>query len=105
MVKDITGGYFEAILQIRPLDQKVYDYIMDAIENRKGVFLAKKVVKNYGVDLYITSNRFALSLSKQLKKKFDGEVKISRALYGTSHLTSRLLYRVTVLYRAKKQSL
>ncbi|MDD5650761.1 MAG: NMD3-related protein [Candidatus Nanoarchaeia archaeon] len=105
MVKDLTGGYFESIIQLRPYDKEVYDFIMDAIEHRKGVSLAKKVTKNYGIDLYISSNRFALALSKQLKKKFDGEMKISRALYGTSHLTSKLLYRVTILFRVKKESL
>lgn len=102
MTTDLTGGYFEAIIQLRPFDKVVYDYIIKAIENKKGVSIAKKVEKNFGIDIYITSNRFAVNLGKDLKKRFNGELKISKALYGTDRQTSKLLYRVTILFRVKK---
>lgn len=101
MTKDLTGGYYEAIIQLRPFNKEVFDYIINEIENRKNVYIAKKIEKKYGIDIYITSNSFAMALGKKLKHKFNGDLKLSRALYCTDRLTSRLLYRVTVLFRLK----
>ncbi|MBU0929825.1 MAG: hypothetical protein KJ623_02030 [Nanoarchaeota archaeon] len=102
---DYTGGYYEAKIQLRPFNREIYDYIIKEIEKRKNVFIAKKIEKKYGIDIYITSNSFAMALGKKLKHKFKGELKISRALFCTDRLTSKLLYRITILFRTKEESL
>lgn len=98
-------GYFEAKLQIRPADKKIIDYVLDAISKRKNVFIAKEVKLKTGIDLYLTSYRFAVSIARDLKRRFGGEINISRQLFTQHYLTSKLVYRITVLYRVKKQSL
>ncbi|MBS3163088.1 hypothetical protein J4427_00140 [Candidatus Woesearchaeota archaeon] len=98
-------GYFEAKLQIRPADKKIIDYALSEITKRKNVFIAKEVKLKTGIDFYITSYRFAVSLARNMKRKFGGEIKISRQLYTQHYLTSKLVYRITVLYRVKKQPL
>ena len=99
--KDFTGGYFEAILQLRPADDKMLNYNFQEIENRENVFISKRLDLKTGIDLYITSYRFAVSLARNMKRKFGGTIKISKQLYSQHRLTSKLIYRVTVLYKPK----
>lgn len=98
-------GYFEAKLQLRPADPKILKYVLDEISKRKNVYIAKEVKLKTGIDLYITSYRFTVSIARNMKKKFGGEITISKQLFTQHHLTSKLVYRITVLYRLKKQSL
>ena len=61
------------------------------------------VVEVYtGVDLYVTSQRFARALGKRLKKRFDGELVMSRQLFTRDFYTAKEVYRVTVLFRLKE---
>ncbi len=69
------------------------------IEERGNVTIAKIVKQKTGVDLYLSSWRFAISLSRMLKKSFDGKVKITRSLFSKSKETGKRIYRVTVLFR------
>lgn len=101
MNKDFSGGYYEAIMQLRPADDRILDYIFKEIENRNNVFISKRVDIKTGIDLYITSYRFAVSLARNMKKKFGGTIKISKQLYSQHRLTSKLIYRVTILYKPK----
>lgn len=90
--------YFEAKLQLRPFNKEVFNYVIKQIK-KNNVLIAKEVKLKYGIDLYLTSNRFALALGKKLKKAFKGTLKISRTLYSRDRQTSKTLYRVTVLFR------
>src|SRR3989344_5968310 len=50
-----------------------------------------------GVDVYLSDQKFSRSvLGPQLKRRFKGELKITRSLYGQNKLTSRLVYRATI---------
>ncbi len=97
--------YFEATIQLRPKKKEILDFIKERIEKRKDVFISKIVEKKYGVDLYISSNKFALSLAKLLKKRFNGEIITSRSLHSRHKQTGKLLYRVTVCFRSKEEGL
>ena len=102
MVRDYPKEYYESKLQLRPYDKKVLDYVKKKIEKRKDVFISKEIKLKTGIDLYLSSNKFALILGKQLKKSFKGEVKISRKLFSVSKTTSKKIYRVTVCFRLKE---
>ena len=95
-------SYYEAIMQIRPGDKKVLEYINKQIEKRENVFISKIEELKTGVDLYLSDQRFARALGKRLKKVFGGEVKLSRKLHTVSKKTGKILYRVTVLFRKSK---
>jgi len=91
--------YYEAILQLRPFDANVLDYVLNQIKKRKNVFISKKIELKNGIDLYLSDKRFALALGRKLKKVFKGDLKLSRKLYGYDKQTSKKLYRVTVCFR------
>ena len=94
--------YFEAKIQLRPYDKEVFDYIMREIDKRKGVFVSKIDELKTGVDIFLSDQKFARRLGKMLKDKYGGELKITRTLFSQDKLTSRLIYRGTVLFRLKK---
>ncbi len=94
--------YFEAIIQLRPYDDKVYEYIEKAIEKRKGVFISRIDQLKTGIDIYISSQRFARSLGAKLKKQFKGELKNTKKLFTLDRMTSKKVYRATVLFRLKE---
>ena len=94
--------YFEAILQLRNPKSEIIDFINKALEKEKskGVFLTKEEEVTNGIDYYITSKRFASKLGRLLKKKFKGELKLSPRLFTKDWLTSKDVYRLSVLFRA-----
>ena len=99
------AGYYEAILQLRPAKREVLDFV-DEMLQRKGITISKIIKLKTGVDIYVSDQKFARSvLGPQLKRRFKGELKITRSLYGQNKLTSRLVYRATVLFRLKAQDI
>ncbi len=92
-------NYYEGKLQLRNPNEEVLNFINNQFKNNEKVWIAKAERLKTGIDLYISSNRFLLSLGKKLKKSFKGELKTSRKLFSKSRLTSKQLYRVTVLFR------
>jgi len=93
--------YFEAKLQLRPFNKEIYDFVLRQVAKRKNVFISKEVKLKTGIDIYLTSQRFARSLGKKLKDTFKGELKITRTLFSRDRLKSKLVYRGTVLFRMK----
>ena len=102
-MKQISPGqYYEAVLQLRNPNEEAVNCIINAINKRKGVFIAKQVEVKGGIDFYISSQRFTRSLGKKLKKAFKGELKESRKLYGMDRQKSKQIYRGTVLFRIEE---
>jgi len=97
----IIGDYYEANIQVRPEDDKVLDYILKQADKDGKVKVVKivKIKKGSGVDIYLSSWRFAIAVSRKLKKVFGGSVKITRKIYGMDRQTTKSTYRVTVLFR------
>jgi NMD protein affecting ribosome stability and mRNA decay len=94
-------SYYEAIIQLRPADEKVVDFVRSQIKER-GAFISKIEELKTGVDIYVSDQRFARALSKKLKVRFGGEVKLTRKLHTVSKSSGNPLYRVTVLFRLKE---
>src|SRR3989344_600821 len=90
---------YEGILQIRPNDKKVLDYVYNEIEKAGNVFISKEIYKKFGTDLYLTNKFFLIQLGRKLKQRFHGTVTRSRSLYKTSRITSRQVYRTTICFR------
>jgi NMD protein affecting ribosome stability and mRNA decay len=93
--------YYEAILQIRDAPDEVFEFAQKAMEEVKssGIFVSKIESFKTGLDYYLSSRQFTLGLGRKLKKRFKGNIVISRKLHGVHKQNSKLLYRVTVLYR------
>ena len=92
-------NYYEGKLQLRNPNQEVVNFISNQFKNNEKVWIAKTEKQKNGIDLYISSNKFLMALGKKLKKSFQGELKLSRKLFSKSRLTSKAIYRVTVLFR------
>jgi NMD protein affecting ribosome stability and mRNA decay len=94
-------NYFEAILQLREPDDETIGFVNNWIKaNSEDVTLAKrKKVKN-GFDYYLSSNRFTIELGRYLYRTFGGELKITKKQFSQHRQTSKLLYRMTVLFRS-----
>ena len=92
-------SYYEAILQLRPSEKEIVNFVKKRIKERKNVFISKEVKLKTGLDLYLSSWRFAAALARKLKKRFGGSIKITRKLHTQSRQTSKRVYRMTILFR------
>ena len=94
------NDYYEAVLQLRNARDEIVDFIIS--ETRaKNVSIAKTNRQKNGIDIYLSSKSFALSLGKKLMVKFGGSLKTSARLFGVSK-TGHELYRVAVFYTASE---
>jgi len=95
-----TDQYYEAKVQLRPYNKEVLDYVKKAIDKNENVFISKEEKKKYGVDLLITSLKYAKILGSLLKKRFKGILKFSTTLYGMKD--GKKVYRLTVLFKLEE---
>ncbi len=99
-MKEKHVGYFEGILQLRDIDQTIYDWVFDTIERDGKARVAKEEILSNGYDLYLSDQHYLQALGRKLKEKFPGELVVSMRLHSKEHMTQKALYRVTVLFRA-----
>ncbi len=98
-MKERPKDYFEGVLQIRGGSPELLSWVHKTISADGRARVAKeKKVKN-GVDVYISDQHYLQNLGRQLKHKFAGILKVSKRLHTTDKMTSKLLYRVTVLFK------
>jgi len=98
------SGYFEGVLQLRDVDEEVIAYAVSEAkkQNKKGIFITKKLKVKNGFDIYLTKRRYIHELARELLNKFGGETKPSKKLFSRDKLRSRDIYRVNVLFRQSK---
>lgn len=101
MKKEKHDQYYEAILQLRPASDQILGYVLDLIEAHPQVTIAKTVGYKNGLDLYLSSNIFAKFIGQKLKKRFKGKLTISRTLFSMDRMSSKNIYRLTILFRAE----
>ncbi|MBI4150947.1 hypothetical protein HY492_02365 [Candidatus Woesearchaeota archaeon] len=92
--------YFEGILQLRDVDQTVYDWVYDTIERDGKATVAKEKIMKQGYDLYLSDQHYLQALGRKLNEKFPGELVVSMRLHSRDRMTHKAVYRVTVLFRA-----
>ncbi len=100
-------NYFEAIIQLRPYDDKIYDFIEKELGTKRahGVFISRIEELKTGIDIYLSSQKFARSIGDQLRKHFKGwKLLVTKKMCTSDRLTSRDLYRATVLFRKEKEN-
>lgn len=102
MKKYITGKAYQAIVQVRPKDEKLLDFVKKEID-KENAEITDIFERKEGLDVLVSSSRVAFGLSKKFKKQFKGETKITRSLVGENKLKGKLVYRLTVLLRLKKE--
>lgn len=90
--------YYEAILQLRPADKKVLDFTKKRVK-KNNVSITKIEKLKTGIDLYLTSKRFAMSLGRKLKRNFKGKLIVTKKLHTVDKMTSKKVYRITVCFR------
>lgn len=98
--KKLKGRYYEATLQIRPKNERVLKFVEEYCNNKKNVFISKIEEEKYGYDIFLSDQKEARSLGSLLKKKFGGELKESKKLFGRKE--GKDIYRGTVLFRLDK---
>jgi len=103
MHKQYHSEYYQAIIQLRPADKDLINFVERRIEKSKNSWISKIVYLKNGIDYYISSNKMARQIGKQLKMNFDGELKESTKLYSRDRLSSKDLHRVTVCFRLRKE--
>ncbi len=95
--------YYEAILQLREPDPAVIMAVEDAVKSsaadNREIFISKRKKVTNGWDFYLSLKGFAVELGRALFNKFGGELKITKKLFSQHRQTSKLLYRITVLFR------
>lgn len=92
--------YYEAKIQIRPFDENVIRFVVSMIDNNSKVRIARVEELKTGVDIYVSSRKFAAIIGKKLKVKFkNGKLLVTKALFSKNRQTSKDIYRVTVLFR------
>ncbi len=96
--KSIHKNYYEAIIQLRPEKKEVLDFIMKQIE-KNNIYVSKTVQFKTGLDIYVSSQKFAQQLLRKLKKSFKGKGSSTRSLFTQHRLTSKKVYRVTILFK------
>ena len=99
MVRSLVGkhpSYFEAVLQLRDVTEKVIEYAEEEMFRVKLIVAKKLKVKN-GWDYFTADNGQTLALGKRLQQKFGGELTKTSSLHTKKD--NKELYRVTVLFR------
>ncbi len=98
--KDKHALYWEAKIQLRPLNEELIRIVIAMIDKRDDVRIARIELLKTGIDIYLSSRKFAAIIAKRLKLRYKtGKVLVTKQLFSRSRQTSKDIYRVTVLFR------
>ncbi len=93
------ASYFEGVLQLRNVSDEVADWAHDEIIRAGRARIAKVKEVKGGIDVYLSSQHYMQSLGRALQQRFGGILKITSRIHTRSRITSRDVYRMTVLFR------
>ena len=100
LCKKKNSSYFEAIIQIRPKNEKMLRMIKDFLDKENRTIISKEEDRKFGYDLYLTDKRVLSRIISEVKKIFKIDLVISSTLYGRKD--GREVYRTTALLRLKE---
>ena len=92
------GGYFEATVQIRNVDSALIDFVYARMAD-EDIHVSRELWHDHGVDFQIDSFRFAQKIGRELQQKFGGLIKTNARIFTRDRVTSKDVYRVTVLFK------
>ncbi|PIN75693.1 hypothetical protein COV18_02490 [Candidatus Woesearchaeota archaeon CG10_big_fil_rev_8_21_14_0_10_37_12] len=93
------SDYFEGVLQLRGGTDEIRTWIVKRVKKDGKALITKiKKVRN-GHDFYFSDQHYLQSFGKKLKQTFPGVLKASRKLHTQHRVTSKILYRVNVLFK------
>ena len=98
----VASNYYEGTLQLRNPTKELIRAAKSLIESNRLIFIAKEAKVVNGVDFFLSSQKQMQIIAKRLQMRFGGEMKISRKLFTVKRLTSKRVYRVTVMLRLPK---
>lgn len=91
--------YYEGILQVRGGNETLYQWIHDLVKaDDKAAITKEKIVTN-GRDFYVSDQHYLQNLGRKLQQNFAGIMKVSTRLFTMHKMTSKLIYRITVLFK------
>jgi len=92
--------YYEGILQIRNPKQEAIDYIhRDIAYNAdQKVKITKMVEHKNGIDIYLTSQKYAQAIAKRLHNEFGGSITLSSRVHTRDTKKNKDLKRISILY-------
>jgi len=91
--------YYEGILQLRNPNGDIIDFFQGLMSKRPEVFISKTVKLDNGFDIYLSSKKYVRQIGKKLQLKFGGELVVSAEHFSRDRITSRDVFRVSVMYR------
>ncbi len=94
--------YFEGTLQIRDAGPEILEWVHHRIAKDRKARIAKEKKVTNGVDLYLSDQHYLQALGRKLQEHHPGHLTVSERQHTTHKMTSKLLYRVTVLYKPAK---
>jgi nonsense-mediated mRNA decay protein 3 len=105
-----TGGYYEAIIQIRAEKRTFTDAELQTLRSiveslvrqhqesgKRGLFITDIDIRRNGLDFFLSEKTTAFSIVKKLQEQFGGNFKQSASTVGMKD--SREVYRMTYLIR------
>lgn len=98
----LRGGYYEAIIQIRGLNQeKMQDYVEKAFakfgKSEPNAFISKTEKLSEGLDIYVGSRTAAIKVSSEVRKIYNVDCTITHKIHGMRQ--GKEITRTTVLLR------
>jgi nonsense-mediated mRNA decay protein 3 len=90
-----SGGYYEAIIQLRGKTTEAMDFIDDCIIRENQTFRVEKI-KN-GLDIYLADKKFADRVTYEVKKKFNAKIQKNYKL--VTRKKGKDIYRSVILVR------
>ena len=93
------SNYFEGVLQLRNCPPGLISNLQGTISRHPQISIAGVEKVRGGEDWYVTNQRVLRTLGRWLSQHYSGQMIMSRRLFTRRKLTSRDVYRVTVLFR------
>ncbi len=93
------ADYFEGVLQLRDVTDEVLNWVHQEIIRAGRARIAKVQEFKNGIDIYLSAQHYMQAIGKQLQQRFGGVLKVTNRLFTRNSLTSRDVYRMTVLFR------
>jgi NMD protein affecting ribosome stability and mRNA decay len=100
-VSKVGSTYFEGILQLRNARDDVKEYISNYCKKNK-VYVNKLIDKGKEVDYYFVKKNELQPIGLKLMRNFGAEIESNARLFSKNRLTSKDIYRLSVLVTIPK---